>query len=232
LFFYFDPEVLPGFLYGFPSHFRIRAESLPLDERHLPVTQVVEVFHRQARSSRVVEHNVSHSRNISMAGNRHTWHVHRTRKRRIHGDQPLHRALLEQQRVLLNEFAAVPVAHHEIEVPFLQKQVLDSGHHQRRVALANLGNHDSNREAPLLPKRSRQMVGAVVQLPRRSPNQFLRALRDRFRGRGAVDDEGNRRLRKAQVLRKMLQAHARAGRFPAHRISTQFLSRHRERCGP
>jgi len=49
--------------------------------------------------------------------------------------------------------------NHEIKISLLQKVVLDSGHHQCRISLADLGHNDANREATLCPKGARHKLG-------------------------------------------------------------------------
>ena len=133
---------------------------------------------------------------------------------RIHGDKAFNCPLLEEQRIFLDEFVAVAVADHEIKVAFLEQVVFDSGHNEGGVSLADFRNNDADGEAALLPEGSRKMIGPVIQFAGSRANQFLRALRNGLSGRGAIDNEGNGGLRKAEVFGKVLEANPCAGGFP------------------
>src|SRR5207244_3028778 len=87
--------------------------------------------------------------------------------------------------------SSMPVAHYEIEVALLQQMIFNPGHHQRGVPFADFRHHYADRVASLLPERPRQVIGPVVQFPRRFPDQLLRALRNRFCAGRAVDDQRN-----------------------------------------
>ena len=54
------------------------------------------------------------------------------------------------------------MADYKIKIALLQKVILDTGHHQRRISLADLRDNHSDGEAPLLSKRSGQMIRPVI----------------------------------------------------------------------
>jgi len=86
--------------------------------------------------------------------------------------------------------------------------VLDTGHHQSGVPLADLRNDHTDREAPLLPERPREMIGPVIEFLGGGADQLLGAVWYRFCSRGTIDHERDGGLRKPEMLRKRLQAYA------------------------
>src|SRR5687768_3050474 len=65
----------------------------------------------------------------------------------VNGDKPLDPAIKKELGVVIYQFGFVPVACKNIEVSFLQKEVLDSAQHHRRIAIAHLRHKNSERVA-------------------------------------------------------------------------------------
>jgi hypothetical protein len=135
---------------------------LSLNESHLLVPEASKMFERKACRPRVVEDDVRHSRHFPVSRNSHARNIHSFRKRRIDNDQAFHRSLLQQQRIFFDKFIPVAMAHHKIKIAFLQQVILDAGHHQCRIALADLRDDHADGEAALLPQGPGEMVRPVV----------------------------------------------------------------------
>jgi hypothetical protein len=110
------------------------------------------MLERKYGGAGMVEHDVRNSRNIAVAGDRYERDLRSSSKRSIHGDQTFHRPLLQQVRIFFNQLFPVPVAHHKIEIAFLQQMIFNSRHHQGGISFANLRYHHANRVTPLLPQ--------------------------------------------------------------------------------
>jgi hypothetical protein len=157
----------------------------------------------EAGRAGMVEDDVRHAGHFAVARNSHARDINAVRKNRVHGDQSFYRALLQKKRIFGYELIPVVVADHKIKIALLQKMILNPGHDQGSVSLADFGNHNTNRETALLPERPGEMIGPVIQFARGGTNQFLGALRNRFCSRRPVDHEGNSGLRQAKVLCEM-----------------------------
>jgi hypothetical protein len=66
--------------------------------------------------------------------------------------QTFHRPLLQHERIFLDEFAAVAVAHDKVEVALREQMILNPGHDQGRIPFANFRHDHANGVASLLTK--------------------------------------------------------------------------------
>ena len=99
------------------------------------------------------------------------------------------------------------MAHHEIEVAFLQKVIFDAGHDQRGIAFADFRNDDADGEAALLAQRAGHEIWTIVQLASGGADALLRARGNGLGRRRPIDDQGDSRGREAEMLGQRLQAH-------------------------
>src|SRR5262249_37983479 len=136
----------------------------------------------------MIQDNVGNVWNLAVAGHRNRRNTHALAERRVHGNKPLDRALLQQVRVFLDEVVAMAVAHDEVEVTLLKEVVFDAGKNERGVAFANLRNDNADGGTSLTAERPSPKIRAVVQFAGRRADQVLGPLRDRLSFRRAVDD--------------------------------------------
>src|SRR5260370_15186042 len=147
-----DAEFRCSRAYGIPAHGSVGAEFLPLDEGHLPVLELGEMFQCECCRARVVENDVCYAGYIPMAGDGHKRDLHTLGKSCIDGDQPFHCALLQEQRILFNELISMAVANHEIEIALLQQMIFNARHDQRCVSFADFRHKHADGVTSLLPK--------------------------------------------------------------------------------
>src|SRR5438552_127738 len=135
-----------------PAHGSIGAEFLPLDKGHVAMSKRCEMLQGERSGLRVIENNVCHSGHIAVAGDCYERNLDTLGKGRINCYQTLYRPLLQQEWILFDELAAMPVAHHKIEVSLLEQMILNPRHDQGRVSLADFRHHHADGVASLLTK--------------------------------------------------------------------------------
>src|SRR5258708_1252163 len=105
----------------------------------------------------------------------------------------------------------MPVAHHKIKVSIFQQMILDSGHYQRGIALADLRYDHPYRKTPLRPQRPRHEVRSVIQLERGFTDALLGFVRDGLGSWRSINNKGNRSWRELQMLCQKFQTHGLCG---------------------
>ncbi len=100
----------------------------------------------------MIQDNIRYAGHISVARDGHNRDLYAFGNRRVHRDQSLHGPLLQKEWIFFNEFIAMPVADHKIEVALLKQMILNSGHDQCRIAFADLRHDHPDRIAALLPE--------------------------------------------------------------------------------
>ncbi len=121
------------------------------DEGNAFVSQLLQMFERKMGGEIVVENDIRNTGRFFVAGDGHERQSASLVAYRVHRDDSFNGSLLQEEWIFLNEVAAVLVAHDKVKIAFLEKMILDPRHHQRRVALPDLGNKDTNGIA--LPER-------------------------------------------------------------------------------
>src|SRR5215468_3539015 len=148
-----------------PARFGVGATRLAFEERDPLVSKFRQMLQRQPSSLVIVQDDGSYPLQMSGWGYRHGWDWNAAMQRGIHKDQAFDGAVHQPARIFVDQILASAVTHHKIEVAILQQAVFDSAHDESRVALADLGNDDSDRERSLFAQMSRVEVGAVVKFP-------------------------------------------------------------------
>ena len=160
---------------------------------------------RQFRRPLMIQHDVRHSRNLSVPRHRHHRHRQRVRQCRINRDQPFRAAPQQQSRILLDHVRLVPVMRAEIKISLAHQVVADAAHHHRVVAVAQLRHQHAHGERSLFSQRTCQQARLIVEFSRRRSHPLAR-LRGNRASRNIIQHHGHRRRAQSQIVRQNLQA--------------------------
>ena len=164
------------------------------------MTEADEMFDGQPRGASMIEDYVSYTGELTVAGNGNDRDLRSLDERCIHGNQALHGALLKEKRAFLNEFTAVTMAHHKVEISLLKEVILNAGHNEGSITFADFWYDDADGVAALCAKVPGKMIGPVVQIPRSFADQLLSVLGNGFGARRATKDKGDGSFGQTEVF--------------------------------
>ena len=178
----------------------------PLDDLGDPlVSEVGEMAQRLLGGMVVVEDQVGDPGQLLVSGDGDGGQPRLLVDGRRHLDEAFDRTVPEQIEVLGTQILARLVTGNEVEVARTPQMVLDAAQDAAGVALADLGDQDTDGVAALVAQRPGHVVGPIVELAGRLEHPILGLLGDRLGHRGTVDDERNRCRRQIEVLRHRLE---------------------------
>src|ERR1700687_3347584 len=134
------------------------------DSQRISVSKLNKMLHCELGGERMVQYDVRYAFHFAVRGHCHDGNQCTLLARRVHRDQPLNRALLQQPRIFQDQIGPVPMADHKIKIALFQQVVLNAGHYQSGVSFADLRHNHSDGKTPLRAQRPSHEVRPVVQL--------------------------------------------------------------------
>jgi len=189
-----------------PANVGIGAEFLAFNEGDVTMAEMKKVLESDLGGTTVIEYDIGDSIDVVVARDGNDRDGKIEVPWRVDGDQTIDGALKKHAGILVDEIGAMAMAGDEVEVAFLQKIIFDAAHDRGGIAVADLGDDDSDGEAALCAKRAGEKVGAVLEFSGGGEDAIFGLLRNGIGNIGAVDHQGNSCGGKAEVLSQFLEA--------------------------
>src|SRR5579862_6793461 len=128
--------------------------------------ELVQMAKSQFRSPLLVENHVGDALDFAMTSDCHHGKTETFFENRIDENESLNRTFHQQTRIFLDEIGLAAMAGRQIEIALLDEKLLHAGKHLGGIAVAQLGDKNTDREGLALAQRPRVEAGPVIELGR------------------------------------------------------------------
>ena len=159
----------------------------------------------------MIQDNVGDALDVVMSGHGDDGHREVEIPGGVDGDETVDGAFQKHARILVDEIGAMAVAGDKVEIALLQEVIFDAAHDGSGIAVADLGDNDTDGKTALGAERAGKEIGTIFEFAGGSEDSVFGGLRDGIGDARAIDDQGDGGRGKCEVLRQLFQAHGFAG---------------------